>query len=131
MIAAPTPKNSVIHKTSKKNRAFPQCLTTFFFRVFDRPNRQSVPLPDVAPSKARALLATQEWLVTWRHKNGNIQTNTVLISGIWQLADITTQARDALFLQHDIENARILCLSMRPKPTNAALVRAQFDDESG
>lgn len=58
------------------------------------------------------IFATQVWLVTWQRQNGETQTNTVMISGVWQMAEVEAQARNALHRQHDIPNANITRLTM-------------------
>ncbi len=88
------------------------------------------------------ILATQVWLVTWQHQNGGVQTNAVMISGVWRMADIETQARDALHRQHDITGAQILRLTLDFNMTPARLEalqritdqyqsRMQFEEECG
>ncbi len=73
----------------------------------------------------RDIFATQAWLVTWQRANGDIQTNAVLISGVWQMADIEKQARDALHRQCDIADVQILRLSLDFSMTPARLEALQ------
>jgi hypothetical protein len=77
-----------------------------------------------APEKQH-IFATQVWLVTWQRPNGDIQTNAVLISGVWQMAEIETQARDALHRQCDITDVQILRLSLDFNTTPARLEALQ------
>lgn len=58
------------------------------------------------------ILETQTWRVTWTHPNGETRTTAVLISGIWRLGDLETQARNALDRQHGITNAQIQHLTL-------------------
>jgi hypothetical protein len=88
------------------------------------------------------IFATQIWLVTWQRQNGDIQTNAVMISGVWQMADIEAQARDALHRQCDIADVQIMRLSLDFNMTPARLEalqdittkyqsRIQFEDGCG
>lgn len=90
---------------------------------------RSTDIPPVAPAPQKDVLktmfATQTWLVTWQRQNGVIQTNAVLICGVWHLADIEEQARDALHRQHDISDAHILRLSLDFNMTPARLEALQ------
>ena len=90
----------------------------------------------------RDIFATQVWLVTWQHQNGGVQTNAVMISGVWRMADIEEQARDAMHRQHDISGVQILRLSLDFNMTPARLEalqritdqyqnRMQFEDGCG
>lgn len=110
-----------------------------FFRRF---TRQPETLTTPPPATGTAMLTTQVWLVTSQSRNGDIQTNSVRISGIWRIADIATQARDALHLQHDMRDVQILRLSLDFNMTPARLDalrdittkyknRIQFEEECG
>lgn len=79
------------------------------------------------------IFATQIWLVTWQRQNGDIQTNAVMISGVWHMADIEAQARDALHQQCDLQDVQILRLSLDFNMTPARLealqtVQRQYHD---
>ena len=71
------------------------------------------------------IFATQVWLVTWQHQNGDVKTNAVLISGVWQVAEIEAQARNALHMQHDISGVQILRLSLDFNMTSGRLEALQ------
>lgn len=71
------------------------------------------------------IFATQIWLVTWQRQNGDVQTNAVMISGVWQMADIEAQARNALHMQHNISGVQILRLSLDFNMTPARLEALQ------
>jgi len=65
--------------------------------------------PDETPRKpaSRRRLPDQEFQVTFTRPNGDIITQTVLITGAALLSDLPLLARLALRNQHDIETARI------------------------
>lgn len=96
-------------ETGKTGGWLLQAPAAFFHRLAPKHPKRITP---ILPQRMRPTLATQIWLITWQHRNGDVQTRSVLISGVWQVAEIETRARDALYLQHDISNAKILRLSL-------------------
>jgi len=92
---------------------------------FCRFTRQRETISPTRPPEVNTMFPTQVWLVTWQRRNGDIQTNAVMISGAWPMADIEAQARDALNCQCDMADVQILRLSLDFNMTPARLEALQ------
>jgi hypothetical protein len=93
-------------------------LADLFHRITRPPVAHHI---SASPPQPNAMFATQIWLVTWQRQNGGIETSTVLICGVWRMAEIETTARDALHRQHDLTGVQILRLSLDFNMTPARL----------
>ena len=94
-------------ETGKTGGGLLQAPAAFFRWFTPKPAAQ----PNV-PTPADTMSPSQAWMVTWQSLRGDVQTDTVLISGAWPMERIEHQARIAMHLQHDIPNAHILRLTL-------------------